>query len=98
MPWGHRGGGHGEAELLRSCSRASLDIAGSKGMKSVAFPAISCGVYGYPVEEAASVSIGAVSEWIEESGAAIAIRFVLFSDEIYSSFSKELAQNENNKK
>ncbi|MFM1920101.1 MAG: O-acetyl-ADP-ribose deacetylase, partial [Candidatus Hydrogenedentota bacterium] len=47
----YRGGGHGEAELLRSCHERCLDIAIQRGLRSIAFPAISCGAYGYPAEE-----------------------------------------------
>src|SRR5213596_1665873 len=48
-----RGGGHGEAELLASCYRRSLEVARENGVRSIAFPAVSCGIYGYPIEEAA---------------------------------------------
>jgi O-acetyl-ADP-ribose deacetylase (regulator of RNase III) len=53
----YRGGGSGEADLLASCYRRSLEIADELGAKSVAFPAISTGIYGYPAEEAAEVAI-----------------------------------------
>lgn len=59
-----RGGGAGEADLLASCYRASLDLAASHDCASVAFPAISTGVYGYPVAEAAEVAIAAVAGWL----------------------------------
>src|SRR5919202_1486579 len=52
-----RGGGHGEAELLASCYRRSLEVACELGARSVAFPAISTGVYGYPAEEAARIAV-----------------------------------------
>ena len=55
-----RGGGHGEAELLASCYRRAIEVAASKGVASLAFPGISTGIYGYPVELAASVAIRAV--------------------------------------
>jgi O-acetyl-ADP-ribose deacetylase (regulator of RNase III) len=55
-----RGGGHGEAELLASCYRRSLEVAGAKGVASLAFPSISTGIYGYPVELAAEVAIATV--------------------------------------
>lgn len=55
-----RGGEHGEAELLASCYRRSLEVAGAKGVTSLAFPGISTGIYGYPVELAAQVAISTV--------------------------------------
>ena len=55
-----RGGGHGEPELLASCYRRSLALAASHGLASVAFPAISCGAYGYPLDLAVETAVGAV--------------------------------------
>jgi O-acetyl-ADP-ribose deacetylase (regulator of RNase III) len=52
-----RGGGHGEADLLASCYRRSLEVADGLGARSVAFPAISTGIYGYPAGEAAGIAI-----------------------------------------
>lgn len=57
-----RGGGHGEADLLASCYRRSLEVADELGARSVAFPAISTGIYGYPPDEAAVVAVGALKE------------------------------------
>lgn len=54
------GGGHGEAELLASCYRRSLEVAADQGAGTVAFPSISTGVYGYPVELAAQVAVSTV--------------------------------------
>ncbi|MNF78176.1 O-acetyl-ADP-ribose deacetylase [compost metagenome] len=51
------GGNHREAELLASCYRNSLSLADAKGLESIAFPAISCGVYGYPLEAAARIAV-----------------------------------------
>jgi O-acetyl-ADP-ribose deacetylase (regulator of RNase III) len=52
-----RGGSYGEAELLAACYRNSLSLAADHGLRSVAFPAISCGIYGYPPQEAARIAI-----------------------------------------
>lgn len=57
-----RGGGHGEADLLASCYRRSLEVAEELGALSVAFPAISTGIYGYPADEAAAVAIRTLEE------------------------------------
>ena len=54
-----RGGNHGEAELLASCYRTSLALAHQHRVRTIAFPAISCGVYGYPVEDAAAIAVRA---------------------------------------
>ena len=56
-----RGGSEGEAALLRSAHRRALEVAAGLGARTVAFPAISCGIYGYPPAEAAPVAVGAAS-------------------------------------
>jgi O-acetyl-ADP-ribose deacetylase (regulator of RNase III) len=73
-----RGGGAGEPELLASCHRRALEVAAGLGCRSVAFPAVSTGVYGYPVELAAPVAVAAVREAMAEP--VELVRFVLFSD------------------
>src|SRR3954453_23251538 len=57
-----RGGGSGESDLLASCYRRSLAVAGGLGARSIAFPAISTGVYGYPREEAAGIAVATLRE------------------------------------
>jgi len=76
-----RGGGEGEAELLASCHRRSLEVAQEVGARTVAFPAISTGVYGYPVALAAEVAVATVRDHELEL-----VRFVLFGDEAYEAF------------
>lgn len=58
-----KGGGHGEAELLASCYRSSLALAVEHGCRTVAFPAISAGVYGYPLAEAAAIAVNTVRDF-----------------------------------
>ena len=57
-----RGGREGEPERLAGCYRSALALARQHDLRSIAFPAISCGVFGYPLDQAASVAVGALSE------------------------------------
>lgn len=59
------GGHRGEAELLASCYRRSLEIASEHNARSIAFPSISTGVYGYPFQEAAAIAVATVSEYLD---------------------------------
>ncbi len=59
-----QGGGQGEAELLAGCYRSAMDLAEGAGCRSVAFPAISTGVYGYPPEAAARVAVATLRDWL----------------------------------
>ena len=82
------GGDQGEPELLASCHRRALELAAELGCHSVAFPAISTGVYGYPVELAAPVAIAAVRE--AQRPPVELVRFVLFGDDHYRAFERAL--------
>lgn len=76
-----RGGGEGEPETLASAYAESLAAAAREGLKTIAFPSISTGAYGYPVKDAASVAVGAVAYFLSEHpGIFEEIRFVLFSE------------------
>jgi len=74
-----RGGGHGEADLLASCYRRSLDVAASKGVRSLAFPSISTGIYGYPVELAAQVAVRTVWSHLTQRPELTEVVFCCFS-------------------
>ena len=78
------GGDRGEAEKLAACHRNSLRAAEENGLRSVAFPAISCGVYGYPVEKAARVALETVASY--ESDTLDDVRFVLYGDREYRAY------------
>lgn len=88
----YRDGRHGEAELLASCYRTCLQLAGERGVKTISFPSISTGVYGYPLEEAAPIAIGAVADYLEKEKTPVeeAI-FVLFDHRTYASYESALA-------
>jgi O-acetyl-ADP-ribose deacetylase (regulator of RNase III) len=75
-----QGGGAGEAETLARCYRSSLALAVSSGLRSIAFPSISTGAYGYPVEDAATVATTAVRETLEPGSPLVLVKWVLFSD------------------
>ncbi|MFW6050072.1 MAG: O-acetyl-ADP-ribose deacetylase [Myxococcota bacterium] len=77
-----------DAERLTSAYRSSLQLAADHGLKTIAFPAISCGVYGYPLEEAAEIAVGVAKErdWPLEE-----IRFVLFDDAALEAWQKAAA-------
>lgn len=88
-----RGGNLGEPELLAQAYQNSLRLAVAKGLKTVAFPSISTGAYGYPVEDACRVTLKAVKEFLEKEDAVNEVIFVLFSDDalkVYSNRAKEV--------
>ena len=89
---GPRFGRHGgkDADLLASVYRESLRLAAEAGCESVAFPAISTGAYGYPLDDAARVSVGAVREWLRTPTSIKRVRFVLFDDEALRAFERAL--------
>ena len=80
-----RGGEHGEAELLASAHRSALLLAGELGARSLAFPAISCGIYGYPIEQASVVATEAVRAYEEQVDL---IRFVFLDAAIKDVFAR----------
>ena len=89
------GGSQGEAELLASCYRKSLLLAEKNGIKSIAFPNISTGVYGYPKEKAAGVAVASVRETLLQTAGIMRVFFVCFDRENYLLYSK-LSKNPSN--
>jgi O-acetyl-ADP-ribose deacetylase (regulator of RNase III) len=86
-----RGGGNGEADLLASCYRNALGVAQRHGLRSVAFPAISTGIYGFPVAEATKVATKTVAACLDAAPDAFdRITFVCFSAEAAAIFSEAL--------
>lgn len=87
------GGGAGEARLLASAYRASLDLAAAEQCRSVAFPSISTGVFGYPLEAAAEIALDTVDGWnAAHPGVIETVTFVLFSTESLEAFERALAR------
>jgi O-acetyl-ADP-ribose deacetylase len=87
-----RGGYNGEPELLASCYHCSLAIAVERGIKSIAFPAISCGIYGYPVKEASQIAITEIRQFLRYQDTLEKILFTCFSEEIYQAYLGALTQ------
>jgi len=73
-----RGGGHGEAELLAACYRNALRLAREHAATSIAFPAISCGVYGYPLDQAAGIAVRETRAWLIDGAAPTRIVLCCF--------------------
>jgi O-acetyl-ADP-ribose deacetylase (regulator of RNase III) len=76
-----RGGVAGEDSLLAACHRSALDLARAHHLETIAFPAISTGAYGFPIERAARIAIDTVADEIDRSGAIESVRFVCFGPE-----------------
>jgi O-acetyl-ADP-ribose deacetylase len=81
-----RGGQRGEAETLANCYRNSLRIAAENGIKTIAFPAISCGAYGYPVPEAARIAVKTALNFLETEDGIDKVIFVLWGEAIYDAY------------
>ena len=85
----YRDGKHGEPEQLGSCYRTCLELAEQHGVRTISFPAISTGVYGYPVEEAASIALSAVAEHLRKPERGVReVLFVLFDQGSYESHAR----------
>lgn len=84
------GGGRNEAGLLKSAYLESLKLASKKGLKSVSFPAISTGAYGYPLNDAARIALKTATDYLKEHPEIETVRFVLFGKPMYDVFSDEL--------
>jgi O-acetyl-ADP-ribose deacetylase (regulator of RNase III) len=85
-----RGGTNGEPELLASCYRRSLEIAIENGVRTIAFPAISCGIYGYPIDAAAEIAIAETRRVLADGDAIDRVLFVAFSDDVRRALERSL--------
>jgi O-acetyl-ADP-ribose deacetylase (regulator of RNase III) len=81
-----RGGDAGEAEILASCYRESLRLASQHALRRIAFPSISTGAFGYPVEAAASTALEAVRSFLHAGNEIDEVRFVLFDEKTYLAY------------
>jgi O-acetyl-ADP-ribose deacetylase (regulator of RNase III) len=86
----YRGGTAGEADLLASCYREALSLAAERGLKSIAFPAISTGIYGYPIEEAAKIAVGEIQSFLLEPRSINTVLIVLFDLDALQTFERAL--------
>ncbi|PJB38574.1 MAG: O-acetyl-ADP-ribose deacetylase, partial [Deltaproteobacteria bacterium CG_4_9_14_3_um_filter_44_9] len=86
----YNGGGRNEAALLESAYRESLKLASSKGLRSIAFPSISTGAYGYPLAEAANIALKTVIDYLKANTDITLVRFVLFGRQAYDEYEKTL--------
>lgn len=85
-----RGGDSNEHRMLANCYRNCLEIALKKAFSSIAFPAISCGAYGFPIGEAAKIAVNAVQNFLAEYGAPDRVLIVCFNSQVHSAFTQAM--------
>jgi O-acetyl-ADP-ribose deacetylase len=81
-----RGGERHEPEILANCYRSSLELAVENGLKTIAFPAISCGAYGYPIPDAAQIAVKTTRNFLATENKIDKVIFVLWGDDIYDAY------------
>ena len=86
------GGAHGEAALLASAYRRSLEVAAEHDVRTIAFPAISCGVYGYPVAEAAQIAVGEVRRFLQSDARIERVLLTCFGAIVRDAYLRAVAQ------
>jgi len=84
------GGNRDEAQTLANCYRNSLQLAVENGIKTIAFPAISCGAYRYPIRQAAQIALETTKDFLSSSDKIDKVFFVLWSEEIYDAYRESL--------
>ena len=85
-----RGGKRDEARILANCYRNSLQLAVENEVKTMAFPAISCGAYGYPIEQAAQIALETTREFLAATQNIHRVIFVLWGDDVYDAYREAL--------
>ncbi|TPI45283.1 O-acetyl-ADP-ribose deacetylase [Mesorhizobium sp. B3-1-7] len=86
-----QGGGKGEAELLASCYRRSLEIARDHGCRTIAFPAISTGIYRFPKDEATSIAVGTTADFLRQNTVPEVVTFCCFDDQMAELYRQAVA-------
>jgi O-acetyl-ADP-ribose deacetylase (regulator of RNase III) len=84
------GGHRGEPETLRNCYRNSLRIAVENAVRTIAFPAISCGAYRYPIADAAKIAVETTTEFLRENDSIAEVTFVVSSEDIHAAYQRLL--------
>lgn len=88
------GGGRGEPDLLAACYRSTLALAERHPVRTIAFPAISCGVYGYPIRDAARIAVREVRVHLERGSRLTRVVFVAFGDDVYQAYASLIPDKE----
>ena len=86
----YRDGAHGEPALLASCYAECLKLAVANGVRSIAFPAISCGIYGYPIPDAARIAVRTVSDFLVEEASVQQVLFVCLGQDVLEAYQAAL--------
>jgi len=85
-----RGGEHHEPEILMNCYRSSLQLAIENEIKTIAFPAISCGAYGYPIPDAAQIAVKTTRDFLAAEDRLNKVTFVLWGEDVYDAYRQPL--------
>ncbi len=85
-----RGGAKGEPKLLASCYQSSLRLAEERQIKTLAFSAISCGIYGYPISQAATIAVKETANFLELRGVIETVYFVCFEEDVFRAYQQAL--------
>jgi O-acetyl-ADP-ribose deacetylase len=88
-----RGGGHGEPDKLAGCYRTAFRLAREQGVKTIAFPAISCGVYGYPIPEAVAIAVRETHSELERNSQLEKVLFACFGDDVFRAYEREVGKD-----
>jgi O-acetyl-ADP-ribose deacetylase (regulator of RNase III) len=83
-----RGGGHGEADKLAGCYQRCLALALRHGVRDIAFPAISCGVYGYPIDQAVAIAVRETASFLDGDNRIERVIFCAFGDEVFTAYER----------